>query len=160
MAGEIGRLDLMEELARGAMAIRPDEGESEALVAEASLRKGELEIALSRAQATLERHPGETRALQVVAIARAQMGDRSAARSAFHKLTELEPDAWLHFNNLAQLEMESNNFKVAAALFERSVDINPKNVQGYIGLRDAARITGDTKQLERASSMLKVLGVP
>jgi hypothetical protein len=56
--------------------------------------------------------------------------------------------------------MDSNNFKVAAALFERYVDINPKNVQGYIGLRDAARITGDTKQLERASSMLKVLGVP
>jgi spermidine synthase len=160
MAGELGRLDLMEELARRAMAIRPDDGESEALVAEAGLRKGQLEIALSRAQEILERHPQETRALQVVAIAQAQMGDRPAARSAFQKLTELEPDAWLHFNNFAQLEMESNNFKAAAALFERSVDINPKNVQGYVGLRDAARITGDAQQLERASSMLKVLGVP
>lgn len=75
---------------------------------------------LSQALSTLARHPKQTRALQVVAIAHAQTGDRSATRAVFQKLIEIEPDAWLHFNNFAQLEMESNNFEGAAGLFKRA----------------------------------------
>jgi spermidine synthase len=157
--GEVGRTDLMEELARIAMAVRPEDPEAEALVAEAGLRRGEPELGLSLALSILERHPEQTRALQVTAIAYAQMEDYASSRLVFKKLTELEPNAWIHFNNFAQLEMESNNFQAAADLYERSVDINPRNVQGYMGLRDTARIAGNAKQLERALTMLAVLGV-
>jgi tetratricopeptide (TPR) repeat protein len=146
-------------LARTATVIEPEDPEAEALVAEASLRRGEPELALSRALSILERRPEQTRALQVAAIAHAQMEDYDSARSVFQRLTELEPNAWIHFNNFAQLETESNNFQAAADLYEQAVDINPRNVQGYMGLRDTARIAGNTEQLERALSMLQVLGV-
>lgn len=157
--GEVGRTELMEELAGIAMTLRAEVPEAEALIAEAALRRGEPELALSRALSIVERHPEQTRALQVVAIAHAQLGDRDAARAVFQRLTELEPNSFIHFNNFARLEMESNHFQAAADLYERSVDVNPRNVQGYIGLRDAARIAGNAQQLERALSMLKVLGV-
>ncbi len=157
--GEIGRIDMMENLARMVLEHEYDHPEAGALLAEAAMRREELELALSRALHVLERHPEQTRALQVAAISYAQTGKIEEARSRFGRLIELEPDAWRHYNNFARLEMASDRFPAAAELYEKAVDLNPRNVEGYVGLREAARIAGDSKRLERAESMLKVLGV-
>jgi predicted membrane-bound spermidine synthase/tetratricopeptide (TPR) repeat protein len=157
--GEIARTDMMENLARMVLELEHNHPEAGALLAEAAMRREEFELALSRALYVLEQHPEQTRALQVAAISYVQMAKIEESRSRFRQLIELEPDGWLHYNNFARLEMASNNFSTAAELYEKAVDLNPRNVEGYVGLRDAARIAGDSGRLERAESMLKVLGV-
>jgi tetratricopeptide (TPR) repeat protein len=115
--------------------------------------------ALEQAQAILERHPESTRALEVAAIARAETGDRAGARKAFRKLVAAEPDAWVHLNNFALFELQGNDFQAAAGLYERAVDINPRNVVGYQGLLEAARVLRDRDRVARAQAMLGHLGV-
>jgi tetratricopeptide (TPR) repeat protein len=156
--GEIGRVDIMENLARMVLEMEHDHPEAGSVLAEAAMRRGELELALSRALYVLESHPEQTRALQVAAIVYAEMEMPDEARNRFRRLIELEPDGWLHYNNFAQLEMVFNQFQAAAEVYEKAVDLNPRNVEGYRGLREAARIAGDTERLERAESMLEVFG--
>ncbi len=55
-------------------------------------------------------------------------------------------------------ELEGRDFRAAARLFEQAVALNPGNVQGYRGLREAARALGDRRLLARAEVMLARLG--
>jgi spermidine synthase len=155
--GEIGHVNLMENHCRTVLELEHDHPEAGALLAEAAMRREESDLALSRAFFVLDQHPDQMRALQVVAVTYAQIGNIEEARSRFKHLIELEPDGWLHYNNFAHLEMTSNRFPAAVELYEKAVDLNPHNVEGYIGLKNAAQMTGDSKRLERAESMLEVL---
>jgi hypothetical protein len=47
---------------------------------------------------------------------------------------------------------------LAARLFSEAVELDPDNVQGYRGLREAARAIGDERLLARAEAMLARLG--
>jgi len=157
--GDLGQTDAMEAVARQALALTPDDPEALSYVAQASLRREHFPRALEQAQAILDRHPESMRALEVAAIARAQTGDRVGARRAFQALVGAEPDAWVHLNNFALFELQGNDFEAAAELYERAVDVNPRNVAGYEGLLQAARLLRDKKRIERAEAMLAFLGV-
>jgi spermidine synthase len=153
-----GNLEAAGGLAQAALALAPDDADARALLAQARLSAGSLEDALALAEAAAARDPRCARALEVIAIARARQGDRAAARTAFETLLAAAPDGWSHLNNFAVFELEGRDFRAAARLFEQAVALNPGNVQGYRGLREAARALGDTRLLARAEVMLARLG--
>ena len=57
-------------------------------------------------------------------------------------------------------ELEGGDARAAARLFEQAVALNPGNVYGYRGLREAARALGDARLLARAEARLQGLGAP
>ena len=152
--GEQNQVDAMVHLAERALATSPGNAEALAYLAEASLLREDYAEALRRAEAVLSLAPSETQAMAVRAIVRAQSGDRKGARQSFEALVAAEPEAWVHLNNFGRFELQGNDFASAAGLFERAVDVNPKNVTGYQGLLEAARLLGDRKRVERARAML------
>jgi Flp pilus assembly protein TadD len=131
--------------------------EGAALLAEARLREGDLDRASRESASILALHPRETRALQVHAIAHAELGNRNVARESFEKLLEINPEDWIQLNNLGKLELASGNSERAAELFERAVDLNSRNLEGYRGLDEAAGKIEDKTRLERARSMGRFL---
>ncbi len=143
----------------GALMLARDSGDAEgaALLAEAQLRSGELERASREASSILALHPGETRALQVHAIAHAELGNRNLARESFEKLLANDPEDWIQLNNLGKLELAAGNAARAAELFERAVDLNSRNLEGYRGLEESAERIDDGVRLERAKAMVRFL---
>jgi spermidine synthase len=135
-------------------ALDPEAG---ALHSEARLRAGDLEGASRESASILARHADPVRALQVHAVAHAELGNRNLARESFEKLLEIEPEAWIQLNNLGRLELDSGNGARAAELFERAVDLNSRNLEGYRGLEEASAKIGDATRLERARSMVRFL---
>ena len=91
------------------------------------------------------------------AIANAELANVNLARDSFERLLRIDPEDWIQLNNLARLELSTGNSERAAELFERAVDLNPRNVAGYRGLSEAAEQSRDRVRLERARSMLSFL---
>jgi tetratricopeptide (TPR) repeat protein len=133
------------------------DGEAGALLAEARLRGGDLEGAARESASILARHADQVRALQVHAVAHAELGNRNLARESFEKLLAIEPEAWIQLNNLGRLELDSGNGARAAELFERAVDLSSRNLEGYRGLEEASAKIGDATRFERAQSMMRFL---
>jgi tetratricopeptide (TPR) repeat protein len=139
------------------LALDRASGEAASLLAEVRLRQGDLEGAARESAAILARHPDHTRALQVHAVSHAEIGNRNLARESFEKLLARNAEDWGSWNNLARLELSSGNTERAAELFERAVDLNSRNLEGYRGLEQAAEAARDTARLERARAMIRFL---
>ena len=157
VAGDRDELAVMAGIARDILSRDPLDAEAAALLGEVTLRSGDATLASRQAGAILDQRPDEPRALQVLAIAQASLGQHDAARDAFEKLEVLEPDAFIHLNNRGRLELEAGDIERAMELFERAVDLNPRNLVGYEGLEQSAQAAGDELRLERARSMLAFL---
>jgi spermidine synthase len=157
VSGDRGDTPAMLRFAELMLARDSGDVEGAALLAEARLRAGELERASREAASILAVRPGETRALQVHAVAHAELGNRNLARESFEKLLEIDPEDWIQLNNLGKLELASENPGRAAALFERAVDLNSRNLEGYRGLEEASERIEDDTRLERARSMVRFL---
>jgi spermidine synthase len=151
---EAGNVEAVEALANRAAAAAPGDAEAESFVALARLRRGQPREAVARAEAVLARAPAASRALEVAAVGHAVLGERDAARRDFEALLSAEPDGWAHLNNYGVFELEGRDYRAAARLFERAVDIYPANVQGYRGLLEAGRTLGDEALVERAEQAL------
>jgi spermidine synthase len=155
-----GNLGAAEGLARATLQLDPDDADAQALVAYARFAAGAVEEAVAHAERALARDGRCGRALGVIAIARARQGDHDGARRAFEKLVAADPDGWSHLNNFGVFELARGRPGAAARLFEQAVALNPGNVQGYRGLRAAARELGDARLLFRAEARLARLGQP
>jgi cytochrome c-type biogenesis protein CcmH/NrfG len=84
-----GNTPAMVRFANLMLARDSSDGEAAALLAEARLRAGELDRASREASSILTVYPEETRALQVHAIAHAELGNRNLARESL----KLQPSA-------------------------------------------------------------------
>ncbi|HXV65448.1 MAG TPA: hypothetical protein VEK15_32430 [Vicinamibacteria bacterium] len=157
IAGERGELPAMANLARMVLLKSPLDAEAAALLAETSLRRGDYALAAEQSGAIVSQRPDAARAQKVLAIASAELDETAAARKAFDALVALEPEVFVHFNNYGRFELRSGDAEKAAELYERAVDLNPRNRDGYQGLEEAASRTGDDERLERARSMLSFL---
>jgi tetratricopeptide (TPR) repeat protein len=153
-----GNFEAAAGLAEAALAVAPEDADAQALLAYARFAAGSVAEAMALAESAVARDPRCGRALEVIAIARVRQGDRGAARRAFEALVAAEPDGWSHLNNFAVFELEGGDPRAAARLFEQAVALNPGNVQGYRGLREAARALGDQRMLARAEAVLARLG--
>jgi tetratricopeptide (TPR) repeat protein len=155
-----GNLEAADGLARSVLDLAPEDADALGLVAYARFAGGRVDEAVALAERALAHDARCGRALEVIAIARAGQGDRDGARRAFLRLLASEPDSWSHLNNFGVFELESGRPGAAARLFEQAVAINPANVQGYRGLRQAARALGDVKLAGRADARLWRLAAP
>jgi tetratricopeptide (TPR) repeat protein len=153
-----GNFEAAAGLAEAALAVAPEDADAQALLAYARFAAGSVAEAMALAESAVARDARCGRALEVIAIARVRQGDRGAARRAFEALVAAEPDGWSHLNNFAVFELEGGDPRAAARLFEQAVALNPGNVQGYRGLREAARMLGDDRMLARAEAVLARLG--
>jgi Tfp pilus assembly protein PilF len=153
-----GNLEAAEGLARAALRASPGDADAHAMVAYARFVAGETAAAIALAEKALAGDPRCGRAWEVIAIARARGGDRAGARQAFERLLQAEPDGWSHLNNFGVFELQGGDPRAAVRLFEQAVTLNPRNVQGYRGLREAARALGDARLLARAEARLAGLG--
>jgi Tfp pilus assembly protein PilF len=151
---ESGNVDAVEAFAGLAAAAAPGDVEAESFVALALLRRGQPRVAVQRAEAVLARAPTAARALEVAAVGHALLGERDAARRDFETLVAAHPDGWAHLNNYGVFELDGHDYRAAARLFERAVDIYPGNVQGYRGLLESARALGDEALIQRAEHAL------
>ena len=110
------------------------------LAAEAELKDGRLEPAARLAEGALSIDPGESRALEVHALALAQLGRLAEARNAFLALLRASPEAPVSRNNFGVFELQQGNAAAAARLFKDAVDLDPSNLDGYRGLKEAATV--------------------
>src|SRR6185295_11224355 len=117
--------------------------EAEALLAAVCAETGRLDEAVRLASGVVGRAPRSPRALEVLAVARARQGDATGARRAFNALVEAVPDGWSQLNNFGVFELEARDYKAAARLFMRAVDIHPGNRDGWRGLQESARALQD-----------------
>lgn len=158
--GETGNVEAMAGLADAALLLAPDDPDVQALAAEVRLRAGRPEDAARAAEQVLARNPAHERGREVAAIAAAGRGDRAAARRHFEALVSSAPDGWSYLNNFGTFELEGGDAAAAARLFERAIELNPSNLAGHRGLREAARTLGDPALVARAQRGLARMGVP
>jgi len=133
-------LQAMRKLIARVLAVDGRNVEALGLAAEAELKDGRLEPAVRLAQGALGIDPAESRALEVFALALAQLGRRAEARNAFVRLLEVSPEAAVSRNNFGVFELQQGNVTAAARLFKDAVDLDPSNLDGYRGLKEAATL--------------------
>ena len=131
-------LQAMRKLVARVLAVDPRNAEAIGLAAEAELKDGRLVPASRLAEGALRLDPRETRALEVQALAFARLGRHAEARNRFLRLLEASPEAATPRNNFGVFELQQGNADAAARLFKDGVDLDPSNVDGYRGLKEAA----------------------
>ena len=137
-----GNLPAARKLLARVFAADPRNLEAIALAAETELRDGRLEPASRLAAGALLGNPQEPKALEVQALSLAQLGRLQEARSAFEKLIGANPDDPGPRNNLGVFELNQGNAVAAARAFKDAVDLDPSNLMGYTGLKEAAMKAG------------------
>ena len=145
-----GELQSAKDLVRRVLAIEPRNAEAIGLAAEAAFKEGEMVTALRLASEALVIDAAETRSLELNALALAQMGRAPEARRAFSRMVAVSPDAATARINFGVFELQQGNAEVAARLFEDAIDLDPSNVVGYRGLRDAAVLLNRPQLMARA----------
>lgn len=135
-----GNLQAMRKLIARVLAGDGRNAEALGLAAEAELKDGRLEPAVRLAGGALGIDPSESRALEVHALALAQLGRLAEARNAFLALLRAAPEAPVSRNNFGVFELQQGNAAAAARLFKDAVDLDPSNLDGYRGLKEAATL--------------------
>lgn len=143
-------LPAMRQLVVRALALDPLNSEALSLAAEAELKDGRLEPAVRLAGGALNQDPKNDRALEVKALALAQLGRAEEARRSFEALLQVSPEASSARNNFGVFEMQQGNAAAAARLFEDAVDLDPSNLGGYQGLKEAALALNRHDLVQRA----------
>jgi spermidine synthase len=135
-----GNLQAMRRLIARVLSVDGRNVEALGLAAEAELKDGRLEPAARLAEGALGIDPGESRALEVHALALARLGRLAEARNAFLTLLRASPEAPVSRNNFGVFELQQGNAAAAARLFKDAVDLDPSNLDGYRGLKEAATL--------------------
>ena len=143
-------LQAMRKLLARVLAVDRSNVEAIGLAAEAEFKDGRLEPAARLAEGALGLGPREPRALEVHALALAQLGRVAEARNAFLTLLEVSPDSPVSRNNFGVFELQQGNIAAAARLFKDAVDLDPSNLDGYRGLKEAATLLKDASLLRFA----------
>ena len=58
------------------------------------------------------------------------------------------PDDWVSFNNYGLFLLEHNRATEAREKFQRAINLNPDNVQGFVGIGEAFRQAGDMRSAQ------------
>ena len=151
-------LQAMRKLVARALALNLKDAEAIGLAAEAELKDGRLEPAARLSAVALGLDPKESRALEVQALALAQLGRAAEARASFERLLSAAPDAPTSRNNYGVFELQQGNPRSASRLFKDAVDLDPLNLDGYRGLKEAATALGRADLIAFADRGISRLG--
>ena len=124
-----------ESEAKRAVAIEPARMESQMVLFNVYIARGEFEQAKVILLAAREMAPNDTRILMRLAYVANETGDLEGAIKAYSAVTEVDPDnaeAWL---SLANLQAEAGNLEASEAAYAKVVAIDPAGAhQTYYNL--------------------------
>ncbi len=118
------------------------------------LLEGKFDEAMAAIEQWKGQHPNDSTGFVLEGVARANKGDRDAARAAFGKALELRPGAPDASANLAILELQAGNPKGAELILEQALGYHPDNLKTLLLLAQLSAQTNDVQKtrgwLERA----------
>jgi tetratricopeptide (TPR) repeat protein len=105
--------------------------------------QGRVDEAIRIGEGILQREPKNIRVHNFLAFAYAQTFQPEKADAEFHRSMEFAPDDFATLNKYGLFLMQRGRYQEAIERFRDTIEINPENVQGYIGIGEAYRQSGD-----------------
>jgi len=117
-----------EAALRQVLAVDPDNADAFMSLARLALAAGKKPEGIAELEKLLQRRPNDVQALQLVGMARAEMGDYTAAREMYEKVLAVQPNHPLAMNNLAELLAERlNRLEEAIPIAQKARQLQPDN---------------------------------
>lgn len=139
---QAGNLQAMRTLVARALAVEEKNAEAIGLAAQAEYKDARFEPALRLAEGALRLDPTEKRALEVEALSLARLDRSAESRNSFLRLLSVSPDVAAARTNFGVFELIQGNPSAAARLFKDATDLDPADIAGYEGLKEAASALG------------------
>ena len=116
----------------------------------ASLRRGDVDGAISHYRAAIMLDPDQGEAWNNLGLAYIRRAEFDQALAAFRRALEIDPGSSTRWNNLGALYAGRGRLHDAVTAFARAVEIDPRNRQACLNGRAAAREVGASRPaLER-----------
>jgi Flp pilus assembly protein TadD len=117
----------------------------------ASLRfyQQRLDEALQLIRRSLAKDAANVRARNLLAIVYGQTFQHDLADAEFRKCIADFPDDYLSLNNYGLYLLERGRPEDAISAFTKAVDLNPDNLQAFVGLGEGYRQAGRVKEAQR-----------
>jgi spermidine synthase len=108
------------------------------------LYEGRLDEAIQLVERILQREPKNIRARNLLAVAYGQTYQPEKADAEFRRSMELaRPEDFVTLNNYGLFLTERGRYQEALDRFNDAIEINPENVQAYVGIGEAYRQSGN-----------------
>ena len=104
--------------------------------------RGQLSMALEKAQTLAEQYPTAFDAWNLLGAANQELGRINEAVIAFRKATELKPNFPEGFNNLGVALQNQNELHSAIAAFEKTLSLRPNYPEAYNNLGITLKMQG------------------
>lgn len=133
------------------MILKRDPRHSDALfyLATVKYHHGATAEAIELARQSLAADEHNIKALNLVAIASAQMGYVSQATAAFDHALQLRPTEAMTSYNYGLFCLDNGWFEQAIEKFTQTLEVDPRHLPAYIGLAEAYLRKGERKQARR-----------
>jgi tetratricopeptide (TPR) repeat protein len=117
----------------------------------ASLRfyQQRFDEALQLVRRSLAKDPANPRARNLLAIVYGQTFQHDLADAEFRKCVADFPEDYLSLNNYGLYLLERGRPDEAIRIFIRAVDLNPDNIQAFVGLGEGYRQSGRAREAQR-----------
>jgi Tfp pilus assembly protein PilF len=124
-----------------------DPGNAPGLYHRATIRlyQGRADEAIQAVKRSLESDPLNIRARNLLAIAYGQTFQPQLADAEFQRALNDAPQDWMSYNNYGLFLLERTRFTEAGEKFRRAISLNPENVQGFVGVGEVLRQSGDMR---------------
>ncbi|MBI4473480.1 MAG: tetratricopeptide repeat protein [Acidobacteria bacterium] len=139
--GTMGRQELVETAER-LLKINPENAAGLYHLATIRFYQGLHDEAIRMVLRVLEKNPADTRSRNLLAIAYGQTFQPGKAEAEFKKAIASAPDDFVTLNNYALFLSERGRTEEAIDRFTEAIDIQPENVQAYVGIGEAYRQSG------------------
>jgi spermidine synthase len=104
--------------------------------------QGRLDEAIQLAKRSLSKDPENPRAGNLLAIVYGQTFQHDLADAQFRKCIQDFPGDWLTLNNYGLFLLERGRPLESVDVFKKAIELNPENVQAFVGLGEANRQAG------------------
>jgi spermidine synthase len=105
-----------------------------------------LDESIQLVKRSLAKDSNNVRARNLLAIVYGQTFQPDLANAEFRRCIQDFPSDWLTLNNYGLFLLEHQHAADAAEAFKKAIDINPENVQAFVGLGEANRQAGHASQ--------------
>jgi superkiller protein 3 len=143
-----GSVDLPETVDK-LLKLDPDNSKGIFHLATIRFYQQRLDEAIQLVKRSLSLDPKNPRARNLLAIAYGQTFQHDLAEAEFQSSIKDFPEDWLSINNYGLYLLERGKIAEASEQFAKAVDLNPENVQAFVGLGEAARQSGRVKEAQR-----------
>jgi spermidine synthase len=145
---ESGSMELPATVDR-LLAIDPENPKG--LYSQATIRlyQQRFDEAIQLVKRSITRDPSNVRARDLLAIAYGQTFQHDLADAEFRKTIKEFPYDWLTLNNYGLYLLDRGRFSEAMNQFRTAVDLNPEDVQAFVGLGEACRQSGRPEEADR-----------